>query len=211
MGKNYNANEAARMPLGTQGLDDRISDRLATALALGRVAVRMAIDTPCVPVLLDERRARIERVAALRAEEMSRVPLGAARYNDLPFDGRLARLAARREALVEIQMAVEPRTLVRTVLLLELRHFLRRVPARQEGDVVAVQAGADAVAARGVLCAGFRVEGDAFQLLAALVAAEAFGVETAPAGRHDTPGDGERALCALCAGSDGCWCPVGTG
>jgi hypothetical protein len=108
-------------------------------------------------------------------------------------------------------MAVEPRTLIRPILLLKPCHFLRGVPARQKRYVLAALAGSDAIAACGVLCAGFGVEGDAFELLAALVAAEAFGVETAAAGADDAPGDGERAVCALGAGADGCWCPVGAG
>jgi hypothetical protein len=76
---------------------------------------------------------------------------------------------------------------------------------------LARSASADPVHARGVLGAGFRVEGHALELLAALVAAEAFRVEAAPAGGYDAAGDGERAGCALGAGADGGGRPVGAG
>lgn len=199
------------MPLCAQRLDDRIRDRLATALALCAVAIGMTVDTPRIPILLHEGRAGIKRITTLRAKKVPRMPLRTTSHHNLALNRSLATLAPGAEALVEIQMAVEPRTLIDTILLLELRHLLRRVPAGQERDVLAALACADAVAACGVFGGGLRVEGYAFELLPALVAAEAFGVEATAAGADDAPGDGERALCALGAGADGCWCPVGAG
>lgn len=108
-------------------------------------------------------------------------------------------------------MAVEPWTLIDTILILKLRHFLRCVPTRQKFDIFAALAGADAFHACAVFGRRLRVEGDAFEFLAALVAAEAFGVETAPAGAHDATADGERAVGALGTGADGSWGPVGAG
>ena len=77
----------------------------------------MAIDTPRVPLLLDKRHLRIKRIAALRAEKVAGVPLRAARDDDLALDRGGAALAARAEALVEVQVAVEPRGLVDAVLV----------------------------------------------------------------------------------------------
>ena len=199
------------MPLAPQRLDNRVRDGLATALALCAVPVGVAIDTPRIPVLFDKRRRRVKRIAALGAEKVSRVPLCAARDHDLALDGRLAGFAPRGEALVKVQVAVEARGLVGAVLVLELAHLLGRVPAGEEGDVLAALSCSDAVYARAVLGGGLGVEGDAFELLAALVAGETFGVETTPACGYDAARDGERAGGALRAGADGCWCPVGAG
>jgi hypothetical protein len=95
------------MPLAPQSLNDDIRHRLPTLPTLGTIAVCVAIAAPRVSILLYKRRTRIERVAALGAEEMACVPFGAASHDDFAFDGRLARLAARAEHLVEIQRAVE--------------------------------------------------------------------------------------------------------
>lgn len=67
----------------------------------------MAIATPRISILLDERRASIERVAALRTEEVSSVPFGATSNNHFALDGCLARFAARAEHFVEVESAVE--------------------------------------------------------------------------------------------------------
>lgn len=199
------------MPLRAQRLNDRVRDGLATALALRAVSIGVAVDTPRISVLFHKRCARVERITALRTEEMPRVPLRTTRHHNLPLNRGLATLTPRAKALMEVQMTIKPRTLIDPILLLEHRHFLRGVPARQESDIFAALAGADTVAARGVLCRRLRVEGDAFELLAALVAAEAFGVEAASASADDAAGDGECAVRALRAGADGCWCPVGAG
>ena len=57
----------------------------------------------------------------------------------------------------------------------------------------------------------FRVKSNAFQLLATLIAAEAFRMEATPRCADNPTRDGERAMCTLCAGADGGWCPVGAG
>lgn len=69
----------------------------------------MAIHTPRIPILLYKRRGRIERVTALGTEEVPGVPFCTTRNNDLALNGRLAALAARREELVEVEVAVEAR------------------------------------------------------------------------------------------------------
>lgn len=199
------------MPLRAQCLHHRIRNRLAAALTLRTKPIRVAVDTPRVPLLLDKRHIRIKRITALRAEKVAGVPLGATRDDNLALDGGSTTLAAWAKALVEVQVAVEPRRLVGAVLVLQLLHLLRCFPAGQEGHVVAGGASADAVHARGVLSAGLRVEGDALELLAALVAAEALRVEAAPARGDDAARDGERAGGALGAGADGGGRPVGAG
>ena len=103
----YQTAKAVRMPLAPQRLYHHIRHRLPTLTALGTVPVGVAIATPRITILLNERRARIEWIAALRTEEVPGVPLGATSNNDFAFDRRLARLAARAEHLVEVQRAVE--------------------------------------------------------------------------------------------------------
>lgn len=210
-GKTYHTSEASDMPLTPQRFHHCIRNRLATALALGTVAIRMAIDTPGIPIFFHKRGVGIERIAALRAEEVAGVPLGAAGDYDLALDGGLARFAARGEALVEVEVAVEARGGVCAVAGFEFLHLFWGVPAGEEGDVGAGGAGLDAGDAGGVFGGGLRVEGDAFEFLAALVAAEAFGVEAASAGGDDAARDGQRAGRALGACADGGGCPVGAG
>jgi hypothetical protein len=192
--KTHRANKAFLVPLAIQRLHHHVRDGLPTPPAFGAVPVRVAIDTPRVPVLLHKRRLRIERVAALRAEEVADVPLGAARDNDLALDGRLARLAARREELVVVQVAVEAHALV-AVGRLQPRRVLRRRAGRQ-GHVVAVDARADARHALLALRCGLRVERHALQVLVAVVAREALRVEARAGRADDAARDGKRAVAA---------------
>lgn len=95
------------MPLSPQRLDHNIRHRFPALATLGTVAISMAVAAPRVAILLDKRRTSVERIATLRAEEVASVPFRAARNNDLAFDRRLARFAARAEHLVEVEGAVE--------------------------------------------------------------------------------------------------------
>ena len=67
----------------------------------------MAVATPRISILLDERRARIEWIAALRAEKVASVPFSTASNNDFALNRGLARFAARAEYFVEVECAVE--------------------------------------------------------------------------------------------------------
>jgi len=95
------------MPLAPQRLHHHIRHRLPTLAALGTVPVSVAIATPRIAILLDERRAGIEWIAALRTEKVASVPFGATSNNNFAFDWCLARLAARAEHFVEVERAVE--------------------------------------------------------------------------------------------------------
>lgn len=95
------------MPLAPQRLHNNIRHRLPTLPTLGTIPIRMTVAAPRVPILFNKRRARVERIAALRAEEVPSVPFCAARYDDFAFDGRFAGFAARAEHLVEVEGAVE--------------------------------------------------------------------------------------------------------
>jgi len=167
-GLTYQTTEAVRMPLAAQRLDDHIRHRLPTLPTLGTVAVRVAVAAPRVPILLYERRARIERVAALRAEEMAGVPLGAACHDDFALDGSLAGLAARTKHLMEIQGAVEAqcRLAIRFLRLVELVNS--NVFWHNSGF-----AGCDTLQTSGVLRFGLRVECHVLKVGVALVAVEA--------------------------------------
>jgi hypothetical protein len=198
------------MPLGPERLDHRIGNRLTAALAFRAVAVRVAADAPRVAVLFDKGGRRVERVAALSAEKVAGVPLGAARDDDFALDGCLARLAAGREELVEVERAEEALRWVRAVFGFEARHVVGRRVRGEEREVDAALARADALGALCVLFVGLRIEGDAFELLAALVAREALRVEAQAGGGDGAAGDGERALRAESAvADDGGWGPVG--
>ena len=209
--KTHHANEAINMPLCPQRLDHRIRNRLPALPTLCTEPIRMAPHAPGVPLLLDKRRLAIERVAALGAEKVSDVPLGAARDHDLALDGRLARLAPRREHLVEVEVAVEPEALVEPVLVLEPLHVFVRGVRVQHGEVLAALAGLDPADALRVFVGGLRVEGYALEVLAAVVALEAFGVEADAGSGDDAPGDGEGTLLAEGTCADRGGRPVGAG
>jgi len=197
------------VPLCAERLHDRIDDRLPALLALRTEAIRMTPNAPRVPLLLDKRRGGIKRITALRAEEVTNMPLGAARHDHLAFDRGLAALAARGKQLVEVKVAVEPQRLVEPVFGLETLHVGRCWVGGQELDVLSAQARAHPGYALGVLVVGLWVEGHAFEMLAAVVALETFGVEAQSCCGDDAAGDGERALGALDAGADtACWGPV---
>lgn len=90
------------MPLRPQRLHHRLHNRLPTPPALRAVSIRMTTHAPRIPVLLHKWHLRRERVAALRAEEVTRVPLRSAGEDHLALDGRFAGFAARAEELVVV-------------------------------------------------------------------------------------------------------------
>lgn len=177
------------MPLRPERLNNRIRNRLPTLPALRTIPISMAVNAPSIPLLLHKRRATIKRITALRAEEMTNVPLGTTRNHDLALDRRLAAFAARGEHLVEIKMAVEPEGLVAVFGLEALHVFVRGVRV-EHGNVFAALARLNAGDALGVFGRGLRIEGDAFEMLAAVVAEEAFWVEADACGRDDASCDG---------------------
>jgi len=159
----------------------------------------MTAHAPRIPVLLDERRRAVEGIAALRAEEMSDVPFRAAGHDDLAFDRGPAALAARGEELVEVEVAVEAQTGV-AVRGFEAGEvvFGHQVVVR-DGDLETGLTCVDAREAFGALFFRLWVEGDAFEVGVALLADEAFGVETFACCAQYASGDGEGAVCAQSA------------
>ena len=95
------------MPLKPQRFDYGLCHRLPTFPTLGTVSIRMTTHTPSIAVLLYERRGTVERIAALRAEEVSRVPLSTAGDDNLALDWGFAGLATWAEEFVEVEVAVE--------------------------------------------------------------------------------------------------------
>ena len=118
--------KALGMPITTQRLDHDIRNRLPAASTFAAVPVGMTADAPRIAILLHERRSRIERIAALGAEEMALVPFCAARHDDLALDRRLTRFAARGEELVVVEVAVEAEGLVAVFHFL-LNHITRNI------------------------------------------------------------------------------------
>ena len=95
------------MPITSKSFDNDIRDRLLTFPTFRAVPVGMTAYTPCVPILLNKGHARVEWIAALRTEEVARMPFSSASYNHLPFNGSLARLASGTEQLMEVKVAVK--------------------------------------------------------------------------------------------------------
>jgi hypothetical protein len=95
------------MPLAPQRLHHHIRHWLPALATFCTVPIGMAIATPRIAIFLNERCTGIEWVATLRAEEVPSVPLGTTSNDDLAFDRRLARFAARAEHFVEVERAVE--------------------------------------------------------------------------------------------------------
>lgn len=192
MEETYLADKARLMPVPPQRLQHRLRDRLPAAPTLAAVPIRVTTHAPRVAVLLHERRAGIERIAALRAEEVARMPLRAARDDDLALDGRLTGLAARGEELVEVEMAVEAERGVAVVEFLLQELVLGHVELVVEGQ--ALPAGVDPGEALPALSFGLRVEGNEFEIGVALMADEAVGVEALASGAQDATSDRQGAV-----------------
>ena len=87
----------------------------------------MAVATPRISVFLNKRRAGIEGIATLRAEEVASVPFRATSNNDFALDWRLAGFAARAEHFVEVQGAVEAHRRLAVGLFGLVEFFIRDV------------------------------------------------------------------------------------
>ena len=139
--------------------------------------MRVTIDTPRITVFFHKWGTAVERIATLRTEEVTNVPLCAARYNDFAFDRRLTRLTARGEELVKIKVAEEARRFVGSVFMLKALHVRGGGVRWEEGDILTREACAYSFHAFSMFVGGFGIEGYALEVLAALVASEAFRVE----------------------------------
>lgn len=188
----HRADEAIPMPLKPQGLHHRLRHGLPALPTLGTIPIRMTPHTPRVPVLLHERRAAVEGIPALRAEEVADVPFGAAGDDDFALDGRFAALAARAEELVEVEVAVEAERGV-AVGDFELQRFVC-IHVFVTGEMSSRASRSYALHAFASLLLGLRVEGDEFEVGVAFVADEAFGVEALACCAEDAAGDGEGAV-----------------
>jgi len=151
----------------------------------------MAPHTPRIPILLDERRLRIKRIAALRTEEMAHMPTTTTSEHDFSLNGCLAASTARREEFVVVQMTIEAEGGVTVVEGGFAGFFFRDV------GVAGRSAGFDACEADGAGSVGLRVEGHAFEGCGAVMAGEAVGVETLGRGAYDAAFDWESAGGAL--------------
>ena len=181
------AAEALVVPLAAEGLDVLADDALLAAPALGGAALRalrLALDAPRVAVLFNVRHAVLKGVAALGAEKVSVVPVGAERDNVLAEDRRLAVLAARRKLLVPVEVAVEAQALVAVLLLRLAGHLL---------DDLAALSALDAVQSRVSRHLGLGADLHGFQGNVAREAREALWVEAlGDAGQgHRSPFNGE--------------------
>lgn len=112
------------------------------------------------------------------------MPLGSTRNHNLPFNRRLAALAPRTKEFMVVQMAVEPQPLIAI--------FVCTSPA----VIVTRYAITDAINTVQAVGLGFRIEGDAFETFAAVVAAEALRVETRAGGGDNAACNGEGAVLA---------------
>lgn len=87
----------------------------------------MAVATPRISVFLNKRRAGIEGIATLRAEEVASVPFRTTSNNDFALDRRLAGFAARAEHFVEVECAVEAHRRLAVGLFGLVEFFIRDV------------------------------------------------------------------------------------
>lgn len=94
------ASKAMLMPFSAQGLDVLSNNSYTALFALGGSSfctLRLAIDTPRVPVLLNMCHAVVKRVTTLSAEEMTVVPMSAESDDVLTKNRGLAVFTARGE------------------------------------------------------------------------------------------------------------------
>lgn len=184
------------MPLASKRPDVLPNDRLPALLALGCPSLRsfgLAIDAPCVAVLLDMRHALFEGVAALSAEEVAIVPVIAKSDDMLTQDWCCAMLATGCKQLMPIKVTVEAETFVTIFchslarLLLEDLTCCTPANALQPGCTIRLRLGADL---------------QRLQRGATDVAGEALWVESVvTAGESDeTPFDRQIALVAASGG-----------
>lgn len=94
--------------------------------------------------------------------------------------------------------------------MLEAHHVIGGWMRREIRNILTSKTGADARDTLGVFVGRLWVESYAFEMLAALVACEALGVETRPASGNDAASNGESTLLTECAGADCRWSPVST-
>ena len=191
------ATEALVVPLAAQRADVLADDGLLALAALGRPplgALGLARHAPGVTVLLDVGHAALKGVAALGAEEVTKVPVGAQSDNVLAHDWRLAMLATGRKELVPIQVTVETKSLV-TVLGHRLPGLL--------GQRLARGAAPDPLEAGFAERVGLRRDFERLERGAAAVAREALRVEPLRAARerHEPTLDGVAALMAASRGT----------
>ena len=103
------------MPFSAHCLDVLADDWLLALQAFGSSALgalRLAVQAPCIPILLDMAHAFLERVAALSAEEMAEMPMLTQRHGVLADDRCLAMFASRSKVLMPVQMAVVAQPLI---------------------------------------------------------------------------------------------------
>jgi hypothetical protein len=178
------------MPLCPKSLDNRIRDWLSTFLALCAITMCMAIDTPSITVLLHEWSARVKRITALRAEEVSRMPLSTTCHNDLTFNGCLARLAAGREHLVEVEMTEETLRLISAIFMFQACHVVWGGMRREEGNVFTPLASLDARDTFCELVVWLGIESNTFKVLSTLVADKTLGMEAIAGCRNNATCNG---------------------
>jgi hypothetical protein len=143
------------------------------------------------------RHALLERIPALRTEEMAIMPMLAQRHGMFANDRRLAVLTARRVEFVPVEMAIEAQPLIAVVgygLAFDVFELLARSATLDAGE------------ARGAHWGGLGADFEGFERGAAGVADEAVGVEALgeAAEGYDAAFDGELALVAGCCCSVAC-------
>lgn len=109
------ADEALRVPLCVEGGDVVVHDGRVAAATLGREHVEVVVAAVRLPVLLVEA-VVAERVPALGAEEVLRVPGRVQRRHAFVEDGAVAVGAARGEQVVVVDLAVRAAVALEEVL-----------------------------------------------------------------------------------------------
>jgi hypothetical protein len=103
------------MPLTAQSLYILANDCFLALLAfrgLSFCTLRLAIQTPSIPILLDMGHTFLERIAAFRTEEVSIVPVLTQCNHVFSNDGSLAMFTTWSKVLMPVKMTIKPQSLI---------------------------------------------------------------------------------------------------
>lgn len=103
------------MPFSTHSLDILADDRLPALQAFrssSLCTLGLAVQTPCVPILLDVAHTFLERISTLSAEEVSEMPVLAQCNRMLTDDRCLTMPASGGEEFMPVKMTVVSKSLI---------------------------------------------------------------------------------------------------
>lgn len=127
------------VPFTSQCADVLPNDRLFTHFALWSTSLGsfcLAIDAPCVAVLLNVGHSSLKGIAAFGTEEMPIMPMLAQRHNMLAKNGCFAMLATRCKELMPVEMTIETQSLVSVLSHSLARGFIENLAGSTPADAL---------------------------------------------------------------------------